>query len=175
MAPVKRVCIIGPESTGKSTLAENLARHFGTVHVPEYAQQAIAGLKDEFGPEHIETFAKGQIESEDALAQKAEGVLVCDSDLLTTMMWSELLFNDCPDWIRDAADSRSYDLYLLTDIDVPWVADIHRVAEDTRPGFLQRCKTELESRGRDYVMISGNWDQRFDAAVAAIENLLNGN
>jgi HTH-type transcriptional regulator, transcriptional repressor of NAD biosynthesis genes len=169
---VRRVCVFGPESTGKSTLARDLARHFGTVAVPEYARTLLEAQGGRIGPADVERIARGQRASEDALARQAHRVLVCDTDLLTTVIWSEVLFGSCPDWVRAEADRRSYDLTLLTDVDVPWVADVARYLPDDRAAFLARCRNELEARGRRYVLLSGPWEQRFRAAVEAVGRII---
>lgn len=172
---VKRVAIVGPESTGKTTLAAKLAERFQTVWVPEFAR---AHLEEKYPPASleisegdIEDIARGQAKSEDRLARKANRVLVCDTDLITTMVWSEHFLGYCPDWIRQAADRRNYDLYLLTDIDVPWVAEPQRVGDHLRADFLRRLRRELESRGRDYKLVSGSYKERLQRAAQTIERL----
>ncbi|MCI0529484.1 MAG: AAA family ATPase, partial [Nitrospira sp.] len=119
---VRRVCIFGPESTGKSTLAQHLAAHYKTVYVSEYARDLLDFKDGRCDPEDIPLIARGQIASEEALARQANRLLFCDTDLITTTIWSEILFGECPLWIREEADRRLYHLYLLTDIDAPWVA-----------------------------------------------------
>jgi HTH-type transcriptional regulator, transcriptional repressor of NAD biosynthesis genes len=171
---VKRVCVFGPESTGKSMLAARLARHYDTVFVPEYARTLLEARPGAVTAADIPRIARGQAASEDGLARAANRLLVCDTDLLTTVLWSETLFGDCPSWIRDAAERREYDLYLLTDIDVPWVPDPVRYLPRERESFRDRCRQMLESRGRPYVLLSGSWDVRFSRAVSAIDELLRG-
>jgi NadR type nicotinamide-nucleotide adenylyltransferase len=170
---VKRVCIYGPESTGKSTLTIDLARHFQTVFVEEYARGLLDfqnGRCDDL--EDIARIARGHRASTQALARQANRVLFCDTDLLTTTVWSNALFGTCPAWLYEAADSMSYDLYLVTDIDVPWVDDNQRFFSDRRQEFLDLCLQALEERKRPYIMISGSWDERFARAVRAVEDLL---
>jgi NadR type nicotinamide-nucleotide adenylyltransferase len=171
---LRRVCVFGPESTGKSTLAAQLAAHFGTVVVPEYARTLLEAQDGRLGPEDIPHIARGQAASEEALARNARGLLVCDTDVLTTLIWSETLFGNCPDEVRAEADRRTYDLYLLLDVDVPWVSDPVRYLPDDRRGFLERCRRELERRRRPYVVVGGDWEQRFTAARGAVERLLSG-
>lgn len=172
---VKRVAIVGPESTGKTTLAAKLAERFQTVWVPEFAR---GYLEEKYPPvslditrDDIEDIARGQAESEDRLARKANRLLVCDTDLITTMIWSEYFLGYCPDWIKQAGDARSYDLYLLADIDVPWVAEPQRVGDHLRPTFLRRLQCELESRHRRYKLISGSYEERMQQAAQTIEAL----
>ncbi len=168
----KRVCIFGPESTGKSTLAKNLAQALNTVWVPEYARTVIEDNSGKITPKDIPRIALGQTASEDALVRFSNKVLICDTDLLSTVVWSEVLFGECPPWIREKANHRHYDLYLLCDVDVPWVDDVARYRPDDRKSFYQRCKQELESRGRRYVAIRGSWEERFETAMSAIATLL---
>jgi NadR type nicotinamide-nucleotide adenylyltransferase len=169
---VRRVCVFGPESTGKTTLARRLAAHFNTVMVPEYARALIEAQQGRLQPADMERIARGQAASEDALARDARRVLICDTDLLTTQIWSEILYGTCPAWVRRQADQRNYDLYLLLDVDVPWVADVARFLPENRRGFFARCRAELDARNRPYVHLQGAWDARFAQACAAVEGLL---
>ncbi|MFK7767825.1 MAG: AAA family ATPase [Mariniblastus sp.] len=172
----KRICIFGPESTGKSTLCKQLAAHFETVYVPEYARTHIEMHSKHCGHElsldDIPLIARGQMAAEDAIAFNANRVLFCDTDLTATTIWSEWLFKSCPTWIAKEADRRHYDLYLLTDVDVPWVDDVVRYLPEERTSFLERCKHELKSRNRDFVLLSGDWQTRFDTAVRAVGRVL---
>lgn len=169
---LSRVCIMGPESTGKTSLARYLARHFDTVWVAEYARPLLARQGDRVDPEDIPRIARGHAASEDALALQATRVLVVDTDLLTTTLWSDILFGDCPAWIRDEARRRSYDLTLLMDHDCPFVHDPQRFLPDRRGEFFERCRALLEDCGRPYVVVGGSWDERCTAATAAVEELM---
>ena len=172
MSRIFKVCLFGPESTGKSTLAENLARHYKTCFVPEYAKILIENRGGKITLDDIPSIAKGQMENEDKLLNKANKVLFCDTDLMTTVIWSEWLFGQCPAWVQAEADKRTYDIYLLTYDDVPWVPDIHRYIPEDRRRFLTRCKRELDKRHIHYVKIKGNWEQRFKSACNAVNALL---
>lgn len=167
-----KVCIFGPESTGKSTLAENLAGHFKTCFVPEYAKTLIEQQNGKITLADIPRIAKGQMESEDRMLEQADRVLFCDTDLITTTIWSDWLFGECPAWVREEANRRAYDLYLLTGVDVPWVNDIHRYLPEDRQAFLDRCVQELDKRNINYVKIMGSWEQRFESACAAVNAIL---
>ncbi|HEY9774528.1 MAG TPA: AAA family ATPase [Planktothrix sp.] len=169
---VRRVCIFGPESTGKSTLAKRLAQHYQTLAVPEFAKAYIETMGRDIGSKDMVTIARGQIASEDAAAPLANRVLFCDSDPVTTYIWSGRLVGKVPAWLRQAADRRRYDLYIVTDIDVPYVDDVHRYIPKERQIFLDRCLLELQSRKRRFVQIKGGWDERFDAAVKAVDEML---
>lgn len=169
---VKRVCVFGPESTGKSTLAKNLAKHFGTVFVPEYARVFLESRHNNLELDEFKFYARGQIASEDALARSANRVLFCDTDALTTLMWSDWLFQHRDAWIEALASLRQYDLYLLADVDVPWVADDQRYFPEERRKFFDYCAQQLRAYGRDFVVVKGDWEQRFNTAKDAVEQVL---
>ncbi|CAM5998878.1 unnamed protein product [Sphagnum balticum] len=169
---VRRVCIFGPESTGKSTLALQLAEHFASVAVPEYAKTYIENNGKDIDENAMLNIARGQCAAEDALARKANRVLFCDSDLVTSSIWSGRLIGSVPAWLNEQANRRQYDLYLLTHYDVPWVDDVHRYIPKESPAFFDRCVLELESRQRNFVQIQGNWDERLALAVKAVEDLI---
>jgi NadR type nicotinamide-nucleotide adenylyltransferase len=175
---VKKVCVFGPESTGKTTLARNLANHYKTVWVPEYARvlldpKLLAGGKYE--PTDVPMIVEGQVASEDALARQANRVLICDTDVLTSTIWSNFSFGYCSSWIEDLAAKRTYDLYLLADIDVPWVNDGTRYLNKERKEFFKLCEKTLRQYRRKYKVIKGNWDERMASACAAVDSVLNGN
>lgn len=168
----RRVVIYGPESTGKTTLAEKLASHYQTVWAPEFARNYL----DEKGAwvelSDIPRIAEGQIASEERLARQANRLLICDTELITTCVYSRHYFGECPIEVEQKADERQYDLYLLLDIDVPFVADWQRPDGDSREAFFTTFRHELERRGRRYVVISGNYEERFARAVEVIDELL---
>lgn len=167
----RRVCILGPESTGKSTLARKLAERTGACSVPEFAEIYLRAKNGDITPEDIPIIAAGQVNLEETADQHGNVMLICDSNLMTTMIWSEHLFGCCPAWLRAEAVSRDYDLYLLCDIDVPFVDDVHRYAPDQRATFLKRFEEVLAKAGRPYIKISGNWERREEAALAAIRGI----
>jgi NadR type nicotinamide-nucleotide adenylyltransferase len=171
---LRRVCLFGPESTGKSTLARDLARHFKTAYVHEYARPLLDFKDGRCDYPDIERIARGQAAAEDALATRATRVLFCDTDPLLTTIWSDVFFGKCPEWVEREAARRQYDLYLLTDVDVPWVDDNQRYFPDARKRreFFDRTHQALIERGRPFVRLSGGWDERFDAAVGAVEGVL---
>ncbi|QQE10520.1 AAA family ATPase [Planctomycetota bacterium] len=169
---VKRVCLFGPESTGKSTLAAGLAKHFETVCVGEHARPLLDHKEGVCEEVDIPLIAKGQRTSEDALALQANRLLICDTDALLTCVWSEKLFGGYSDWLYGFAMEREYDLYLLLDIDVPWVNDGQRYLEEAREDFMVRCVRMLEKAGRPYLKVSGDWGERFEVAVRACDELI---
>ena len=176
---VKRVALFGTESTGKSSLAEKLAAHFGEPWSREYVRQ--------FWDEHaatirggdLEAIARGQIAGEEEAAAKAGRVVFHDTELLTNVLWADLLFpGECPPWVRAEAEARSkrMDLYLLCAADVPFAEDEQRVfrddAERQRSAVLWR--RTLEERGLRFVEIAGDWETREARAIAAVSALLTG-
>lgn len=164
---VKRVCVFGPESTGKTTLCRKLADHFRTAWVPEYARTLLEARVGEVRFEDMEMIVRGQIASEEALARNANRVLFTDTDPLATLIWSDVLFGRISE-VVNAAATRAADLYLLCAPDVPWVADAVRYLPDGGRAFFERCERELRARGRNYVVIRGSWEERFAAAVAEV-------
>jgi HTH-type transcriptional regulator, transcriptional repressor of NAD biosynthesis genes len=168
---LKRVSIFGPESTGKTTLARALARRFGTVAAPEYARAWLEARGGRVGPDDMEPICRGQIAAEEALALEATRLLVCDTDPLATVVWSEALFGSCPASIEERALGRRYDLTILLDVDVPWVEDIVRYLPDERRSFFARCEAALARAGRAFVTVRGGWGERFEQAERAVAAL----
>lgn len=169
---VKRICIFGPESTGKSTLTKNLAKKFNTVAVPEYARVFLDSRKNVLDLEEFKFYARGQIASEDALARSANRVLFCDTDALTTLMWSDWLFKHKDPYIQKLAEQRKYDLYLLTDVDVPFVADPQRYLPEDRQRFYDYCVETLNAHDRIFLQVKGSWEERFNSAVRAVNHVM---
>ncbi len=169
---VRRVCVFGPESTGKTTLAQQLSEHYSTVAVPEFARSLLESKGGVLEPADIPHIARGQMAAEEALARQSNRLLVCDTDVLTTTLWSEVLFGDCPAWIRDVADCHRYDITLLTGVDVPWIADPVRYLPKERESFYARCVAELERLGRRYIPVEGSKDERFETARIAVDQVL---
>lgn len=162
----QRIAIYGPESSGKTTLARDLARHFDTVWVPEYARTALeAGA--ELSPDALVEIMRGQAASEDALARAADRRLFCDTDPSVTPLWAELLLGAT---IAEPPP-RSYALTLLLHPDVPFVADDVRYRPDQRRAFFDRCRARLIEQERPFVEIAGDFDTRTRQAIAAVERL----
>ncbi len=168
---LKRVSIFGPESTGKTTLARALARRFGTLAVPEYARAWLEARGGRVDPEDMEPISRGQVAAEEALAPEATRLLVCDTDPLATTIWSRALFGECPASVDERALGRRYDLTLLLDVDVPWVGDPVRYLPGERRSFFERCEEALARAGRPYVIVRGDWRERFEQAERAVAAL----
>lgn len=170
---LKRVVLLGPESSGKSYLAEQLAGHFQTVFVEEYGRTYC----EKFGMQLTELdfahIAGGQLYREDEMARQAQRILFCDTDLLVTEVWSEIYFQGrCQPWIIWAGQARHYDLFLLMKPDIPWINDGLREYEHQRAAMYERLREKLDSRHLPYVVISGGFEERTQKAVAAVEKLL---
>ena len=170
----KRVCVFGPESTGKSTLTRKLAEEFRTVYAWEHARALLDRKGGVCEESDIPLIAQAQLSLEAALLGNVNRVLFCDTNLMLTVIWSEVLFGDCPGWIRAAAAYQHYDLTLLLDVDVPWVDDNQRYFPDqeARVAFFERCKKALEAKGDPFVILGGDYDDRFHAACEAVRALI---
>ncbi len=169
---VRRICVFGPESTGKSTLTKQLAMHYQTHAVPEYARTLLESQQGQIELSDIAKIAKGQLSCEAALAMTANRLLFCDTDLLLTTIWSHWLFGECPDEVTQQAHQQHYDLYLLTDVDVPWATDQVRYLPNDRSNFFARCETVLQQSRRKYVVVRGDWEQRLQSAITVVDSLL---
>ncbi len=167
---VKRICIFGPESTGKTTLAKQLAEHYSTILVPEYARTYLEQQGGRIQSTDLVQIAHGQAASEDALIKHCNRLLICDTDTLATKIWSQELFGLCDEVVKKIAKERSCDLYFLCNIDVPWVGDSVRYLPNNRLEFYKRCEKTLKTNKRSYIMLSGNQDERFNAAIQAIDD-----
>ena len=163
-----RVCLTGAESTGKSELAKLLARHFSAALVPEYSREYSLARQNELSYSDVGPIAHGQMEREDA----ARGdLIILDTDLLSTVVYSRHHFGAVPQWVQTKAAERLADLYLLMDIDVPWVWDPVRDSGATRKELHDDFRAALEEFGARYELISGTWDERLRGAIEAIERL----
>jgi nicotinamide riboside kinase len=175
MSEPLRIAVYGPESTGKTELATRLAAHFGVPLVAEYARERW-DAQGALGLEDMLPIAKEQWRREDAAAANAERLIICDTDALTTMLWSDLLYGTTPDELRRGAEKRckNYALYLLLDIDVPFAPDPQRCFPnpEDREQAMKVWRGALERRHLPYELIRGNWAERKQAAIRAIEDVL---
>ena len=168
----RRVVLTGSESTGKTTLTADLARHYGAVWVPEFVRGYAEWKGAPLDAGDVEPIARGQIEAQDRALERASNLLLLDTDLLSTVVYAEHYYGDCPAWIRAAAGNRRGDLYLLCDIDVPWTPDPVRDRPGERPLMHELFRDALEQGGFRVQLIRGGWRERFLAARLAIEELV---
>ena len=169
---VRRVVVTGSESTGKSWLAQRLAQRFDTVWVPEFARQYALQKAAPLDALDVEPIARGQIKAEDAVLSRAGHLAILDTDLVSTVVYAEHYYEKCPPWIEDFARKRLADLYLLCDIDVPWVPDRARDRPHAREALHAAFQDRLERLGAHYTPIRGTWEEREAGAVAAVDALL---
>lgn len=170
-----RVVLTGSESTGKSVLARQLADRYRAVLALEFVRDFAMTKESAIELGDTDQIARGQMALEDAQAARAAsatGLLVQDTDLLSTVVYSHHYYGDCPEWIVHAAGDRRPDLYLLLEIDVPWVRDDVRDRETRRDEMQQLFRTAVADSGSPYVVIHGSWDQRLQLAVGAIDELI---
>lgn len=172
---LKRVAILGPESSGKSQLAQELACNFSSLYTPEYAEILLRHLHAQ-GKQLYEhdlfQIAQGQIALKQALSRQADKILFCDTDLLTTALWSEELYGRVAPELEAHASAEHYDLTLVCAPDLPWVADSHRLRPETRERFFARCCARLEALRRPYTVIRGQGHARLEHALKAVWPLL---
>lgn len=176
-ANIVRIVLFGPESTGKTTLSRHLARHYNTVWVREYAREY---LQDKWNNERktcenldLIPIAIGQMKLENELAKKADRVLICDTDLLETKVYSEEFYGGFvnPD-LEEAAKTNQYDLYLLTYIDTPWEKDDLRDRPEQRLEMFNAFENALIKYNRPYILLKGDKTTRLETAVKAIDKIL---
>src|SRR5690606_26537383 len=172
-----KVVVFGPESTGKTTLSMELANHYNTVWVPEYARTYLQKKWDATRkicePEDLLPIAEGQMKLENTLAQETNSVLICDTDLLETKVYSEAYYlGYCDPILEKYALENTYDLYFLTYIDTPWELDDLRDKPNERESMFQAFESALITNNRPYVLLKGNKKERLETAVTYIDKLL---
>ncbi|MFD0751181.1 AAA family ATPase [Mucilaginibacter calamicampi] len=173
---IKKIAVVGPESTGKSTMSAWLADHYDTIWVPEYARGYCEKLtlpptwQDEIN------MYKGQLALEQEMTPQARnGLLLCDTTFITVKIWSDHIFGSSPTEVTDALLKHHYDLYLLLDIDMPWQDDPLRDFPTLREHFMEVWHRELKALNANYVVISGTGQERYDSAVRIIDAHLSAN
>lgn len=161
------VCLTGAECTGKTTLAGRLAERFGGVMIPEYSRIYAEGAARELTADDVEPIARGQLGSTPPTAGRRPPT-IHDTDLISTIVYARHHYGHCPEWIVEEAKARLADLYLLLDIDVPWIADGIRDTGASREQLQRKFIATLRDLGANVVSISGSWEERERGAVAAI-------
>ncbi len=168
----KTVCLHGPESTGKSTLAAALAAHFETLYAPEYGRTYCEVFGSECDADDLRAIVRGHDAQDFAARRLANRILVLDTDAVVTAVWADMLLGHRPPDL-DRVD-RTADLYLLCDIDIPWKFDgtryTHLSARETRQRFFNLCEAELQRRKLPYVFVSGSQESRLRTAIHAIKS-----
>ena len=174
---MKKIVIIGPESTGKSTLCKQLAAHFNTIWVDEYARKYLLKNGSNYTFENLLDIAKGQITGEGLASKSAienlKSKIFIDTDMHVMKVWCEFVFDKCHHWILNRIAERKYDLYLLCNIDLPWIKDELREYPDltSRQKLYHHYKELLINQHVLWIEISGNYEERLVKAIEAVEKL----
>jgi NadR type nicotinamide-nucleotide adenylyltransferase len=189
---IKKIVVIGPESTGKSTLCEQLANHYNTGWAKEYAREYLLKNGSTYTFDQLLDIAKGQLLLEDECLQKAQGTrdkeqengsqlstvnyqpIFIDTDMYVMKIWNEFVFNACHRWILNQIANRKYDLYLLCNVDLPWIKDELREYPDlaSREKLYHFYKDAMVNQSTPWINISGNADKRLQTAISAINKIL---
>lgn len=184
---LRKIVAIGPESTGKSSLCEQLAQYYNTLWCPEYAREYLLAHGSKYSYDDLLTVAKGQVASEenyielasdmglDARRSSGDSLLFIDTDMHVMKVWCEFVFGKCHQFILDQIIKRHYDLYLLCNVDLEWVPDELREYPDlgTRKNLYRIYKTILENQRTPWVEINGNNAERLERAIDSVNSLLN--
>lgn len=172
---MKVVVLAGPESSGKSWLAARLQAHFGGEVVGEYVRYFIDQMQRDTCYADIASIATGQLAWEDKAREKRPALLVLDTHLLSNLLWSRALFNDCPAWLEQQLLLRHYDMHLLLAAEgVEWVSDGQRCQPelDQRQAFFDGSEQWLKLHSQPYCVIRGDWADREKQAISVVSGLL---
>jgi NadR type nicotinamide-nucleotide adenylyltransferase len=171
MSRLKKIVVTGPESTGKSTLCEQLAANYNTQWVPEYAREYLMNLGRPYTYDDLLIIARGQLQQEDRILASLQTPLVfIDTDMYVMKVWCEYVFGKCHSFILDEIVKRKYDLYLLCNTDLPWVADELREYPDleSRERLYHMYKDLMINQSTPWFDISGDYDERLEKAISII-------
>jgi NadR type nicotinamide-nucleotide adenylyltransferase len=174
MPCLKKIVVTGPESTGKSTLCEQLAANYNTQWVPEYAREYLMNLRRPYTYDDLLIIARGQLQQEDCIVASLQTPLVfIDTDMYVMKVWCEYVFGKCHSFILDEIVNRKYDLYLLCNTDLPWVADELREYPDleSRERLYHMYKDLMINQTTPWFDISGNYEERLRKAVSVVDGL----
>jgi NadR type nicotinamide-nucleotide adenylyltransferase len=168
----KKIAIIGPESTGKSTLSQALAAALRAPWVPEYARAYLEQLGRPYTEDDLLQMAYGQLQAEDAAAREAGSYLICDTDLYVIKVWSEHKYGHCHSGILKEIARRSYDAYILTYIDTRWQYDPLREHPDDamRSYFYHVYHDIVVNSGLPFIVVKGSPEERLQQALHAVKN-----
>tara|TARA_B100000795_G_scaffold256524_1_gene229030 strand:- start:1097 stop:1753 length:657 start_codon:yes stop_codon:yes gene_type:complete len=172
-----KVVLFGPESSGKTTLSRQLARYYNTVWAPEFAREYLQekwnNERKTCEKEDLLPIAIGQMKLENKLAKRADKILICDTDLLETKVYSEEFYVGFVDEkLNKAANENQYDLYLLTYIDTPWEEDDLRDRPEQRLEMFAAFEKSLKDNNKPYILLKGDKDTRLKNAVKAIDEII---
>lgn len=168
---LKKIAIVGPECTGKSELAQFLASRYNTLWVPEYARNYLDNLVRPYNVDDLTVIAHGQMRLEEEYVRDANGILFCDTTLLVIKIWSEFVYGYCDPSIISTFEKSTYDLHLLTYIDVPWEDDPQREHPGKREELYQIYLEQIKKMNAPFVEIRGEREQRRKVAIEAIDRL----
>jgi NadR type nicotinamide-nucleotide adenylyltransferase len=174
MLSPKKIVVIGPESTGKSTLSEQLAQQYQTEWVPEFARNYLLGIGRPYSYEDLLYIARGQLREEDRIVAETKYEFVfIDTDMYVMKVWCEYVFHKCHPFILQEIVDRKYDAYLLCNTDLAWVADELREYPDleSREKLYHMYKDLMVNQHRPWIEISGNYEERLIKAVGFVDVL----
>lgn len=166
-----RISVTGPESTGKSWLAQHLAGHYKTPWVPEYARKYLESINRPYTYDDILVIAQKQFEEENSLALNSD-LLFCDTDFCVTSIWCNVKYGKYHQWITEKLEQNHYGLYLLCDIDLPWQYDPLREHPEMRATLFGMYQDLLSCRGFNYRIVSGTGDERLQNAIAFVDEYI---
>ena len=171
--PVHKVVITGPESTGKTQLAQSLAIRFNTLWVPEYAREYITGLVRNYNYHDVEHIAREQVRREKEYLKEVRDILFYDTDLIVTKVWFKVVYGSYPGWIDEAIVNTSADLFLVCNTDIPWVPDpVRENGGEMREVLMGMYISEINITGVPWKLVSGKGDQRINSAVETVKTFL---
>ena len=166
-----KICIYGPESCGKTTLAKDLGQYFGAEWVPEYARKYLEQRHGQLTVDDMLLIAEGQWALEKKIMKQGHKMMIADTDPLLTCVWSEFMYDKVDARIVNLATQNNYHCYLLLHPDVPWIEDKVRYTPLQREPFYDLAKQYLATYGRNYVEISGSWEERLQLAKLAVKGI----
>ncbi|AXT18391.1 nicotinate-nucleotide adenylyltransferase [Flavobacteriaceae bacterium AU392] len=172
-----KIVLFGPESTGKTTLSKQLAEYYNTNWVPEYAREYLQNkwnLEQKIcEPKDLLPIAIGQMKLENKLVQDANKILICDTNLLETKVYSEVYYTEkCDKILSKYAIENTYNLYFLTYIDTPWEVDDLRDKPNERDQMFKAFESTLIKYNKPYILLKGNKEERFKKAIKHINDLI---
>ncbi len=169
---LKRIAILGPESTGKTRLANELSKHYNASMVSEFAREYFKGKEYNYSSDDIVEIAKGQLENEKIAALKSSGMLFCDTEFIVMKIWAKIVFGKVPSWIENQVKKHVYDLYLLCYPDLKWESDPLRNNQHNRQYIYNLFVNELEENNYNYKVVKGFDDSRLKNAITFVDELI---